>query len=291
MLKIAKHNSLACISFAMIFAQLFFPIKSFADEYASNNEVIKEIEKTLLFDKESRQKLDVYEKRRSSKKSDYTINTSDNSLDEKSDSKVEIIAVDTKSENFGLREKEKLAYNASTIGQYEVAVELYKQIIAAEPENSYSKFSLALIYQKLGQISQAKTIYRDLLKTNPENEEEIVGNLLAILIEESPKDALYLLSRLTAQNPKSAYILAQSAIVYDKMKKYDQAIALLNRAVVLEPKNYTYKYNLAVIYDKSSQSDKALELYSEVAANYSDNNQLISIEQIQKRIQTIKSKI
>ena len=66
-----------------------------------------------------------------------------------------------------------------------------------------------------------------LLKTNPTNQEEIIGNLLSVLVEESPRDAVYLLSRLTVQNPESAYIFAQAAVAYDRIKNYDQAIILL----------------------------------------------------------------
>lgn len=264
--------------------------KAFAADYASTDEVVKEIEKTLLFDKDSREKIDVYKKKKITKKSDFTMSAGEEK-DAESTSEIDIVVVDYKAENFDLREKEKLAYNAAIVGQYEVAIELYKQVIAVEPNNVYSKFSLAVVYQKLGQTRQAKTLYRDLLKNNPDNQEEIVGNLLAILIEESPKDASYLLSRLSAQNPDSSYILAQAAIAYDKTKNYPQAISLLERVVAMEPSNVTYKYNLAVIYDKTDQDDKAVNLYSDVVENYSSNTTIASLEQIEKRIQSLKNKI
>jgi tetratricopeptide (TPR) repeat protein len=289
MLKIGKPKIIACF-FAAIFVQLFSDQSFAVIENNSNNDLIKEIEKTLLFDKDSREKINVYQKKSVKKKSDYTIGAA---LERgaSANNNIDIVVVDPKSENFDLREKEKLAYNAALVGQYEVAVELYKQVVVAEPDNSYSKFSLAVVYQKLGQITQAKALYRDLLKSDPANEEEIIGNLLAILIEESPKDALYLLSRLTAQNPKSAYVLAQAAIVYDKIKNYDQAINLFQKAIDLDPKNLGYKYNLAVIYDKTSQFDKALDFYLEVEKDYSDDQQLIAIDQVQKRIQAIRNKV
>ncbi len=266
----------------------FFCAESFAEDSSINNDIVKEIEKTLLFDKYSREKINVYKASKLKKKSDYTIGQD---FEEKKNKEIDIVIVDSKAENFDLRQKEKLAYNAVLIGQYEVALELYKQVIAAEPNNYYSRFSLAVVYQKLGQINQAKKIYRDLLKIDSTNEEEVIGNLLAILIEESPKDSLYLLSRLTTQNPKSAYVLAQASVAYEKMKNYDQAIKLLQKALEIDPENFVYKYNLAVIYDKTSNTQEALNLYQEVAKNYSSQDQLISIDQIEKRIQSIKNKI
>jgi tetratricopeptide (TPR) repeat protein len=273
----------------LFFIAFQIPLSSFAQSSVSNVDVIQEIEKSLLFDKESREKMDFFQKKKSGK-SDIVINQA-GSLGQDEKSAVEITIVDPKSENFNIREKEKLAYNATLIGQYEVAIELYKQVIALEPTNLYSKFSLAVVYQQIGQYRQAKSLYYELLKTNPANEEEIVGNLLSILVEESPKDAVYLLSRLTTENPKSAYILAQAAIAYDKVKNYDQAISLFQRAISLDEDNLGYKYNLAIIYDKTSDREKALELYSSVAKNYSGEDQSIPIDQVQKRIESIRSKL
>jgi tetratricopeptide (TPR) repeat protein len=262
---------------------------SFAQISASDIDIANEIEKSLLFDKSSRQQIDLY-KKKSSKKSDITINYDDSANPEKK-SKVEITVVDPKDGNFNIREKEKLAYNAALVGQYEVAIELYKQVLKLDPKNTYNKFSLAVVYQKVGQYTQAKNIYRTLLKTSPANEEEIVGNLLSIMIEESPKDAIYLLSRLAVQNPKSAYIFAQAGTAYDKIKNYDQAVIMFEKAIALDASNLEYKYNLAIVYDKAADYEKALELYSVVAKDYSNEDQTISIDQVNKRIQSIKSKI
>ncbi len=280
-------------SFAILALLISLQITSFSASASSSentNDVVKEIEKTLLFDKESREKIDVYKQKKSSKKSDFTITAGDQESS-KEDSEIEIIVVDPKAENFDLREKEKLAYNAALVGQYEIAIELYKQVIAAEPDNTYSKFSLAVVYQKLGQNSQAKTLYRDLLKLNLDNQQEVIGNLLSILIEESPKDATYLLSRLTTQNPDSAYILAQAALAYDKNKDYQKAVELLERSSAIDPDNVGYKYNLAVAYDKTSQIEKAIELYSYVEENHSNNNPSINLENVQERLKALRGKL
>ena len=294
MLKISNSKNLSLL-FAAIVIQLFSYNAVAAESNVSTSDIVKEIEKTLLFDKESREKIDVYKKDKSLKKSDYNITAGiaepDKKIKGKKDNQeIEIVIIDAKSENFDLREKEN-PYNSVLIGQFEVAIEIYKQVLMVEPNNQYSKFSLAVVYQKLGQNRQAKILYRDLLKAEATNQEEIVGNLLSILIEESPKDAAYLLSRLTAQSPKSAYVLAQAAIVYDKINNYSNAAILLQRAIDLDPTNISYKYNLAIIYDKMARDDEAVALYAEVVESYNDEDQSISIDKVQKRIQAIKSKI
>jgi tetratricopeptide (TPR) repeat protein len=261
-----------------------------AEEFVSTTDIVKEIEKTLLFDKDSREQVDFY-KSKKTRSSDFNMVAGNPESAPQANSAIAISVTDAKSENMDLAEKQKIAYNAVLIGQYEVAIEIYKKVLAADPTDTYSKFSLAIVYQKIGQFRQAKTLYHELLKTNPANQEEIIGNLLAILVEESPRDAIYLLSRLTVQNPKSSYILAQAAMAYDKIKNYDQAIALLEKAIALEPSNLGYKYNLAVIYDKMSNYEKALDLYANVAKNSASDNPLVPFDQVRKRIESIRNKL
>ncbi|MDX2083006.1 MAG: tetratricopeptide repeat protein [Rickettsiales bacterium] len=276
-------------SFLLFFVFILAADISHADQsYVDNPQLVQEIEKTLLFDKDSRQQIDFYKPKKNQKKSDIVIDRGDKSFN--AESSVKIIVVDPKTSDSEIREKEKLAYNSALIGQYEVAIELYKQVLNAEPDNYYAKFSLAVVYQKLGQYRQAKTAYYQLLKADVDNKEEIIGNLLAILVDESPKDALYLLSRLTIENPKSSYILAQAALAYDKAKNYDQAIILLKKAIIYDDKRPDYKYNLAVIYDKIADYSSALSLYSEVLKNSDGSDQSIPVDQIKKRIEFIRKK-
>lgn len=255
-----------------------------SSNYITTDAIAKEIEKTLLFNKESREKIDFYKKKR---KSDVIVSDQDSKSSKDS---IDIAVFEPKSQNSIVREQEKLAYNASVVGQYEVSIELYKKVLAAEPNNVYSKFSLAVVYQKIGQFRQAKALYSQLLKEESVDKEEIIGNLLAIMVEETPKDTVYLLNRLAAENPDSSYILAQSAIAYDKIKNYDQAISLLKKAITLDPNRIDYKYNLAVIYDKTSDFENALGLYSEVTKGYTDENSSIQIDQVNQRVEAIRSK-
>ncbi len=266
------------------------------DEYVSTNDIVKQIEKSLIFDKESKQRIDVYKSRQDSKSPDISIESgkSDVLTINESDinSGMEIVIVDEKKENFDIKEKERLAYNSAMIGQYEVAIQIFKQIIKDQPDNTYAKFSLATVYQKIGQYRQAKNLYHELLKSNYENKDEVLGNLFTILVDESPRDSIYLLSRLSIQNPESPIILAHSALAFEKIKNYDKAISYFLKAINLDDSNISYKFNLAIIYDKSGKFEKALEMYSEVVKNYfNTNNNSIPIETVKKRIETIRNKL
>ncbi len=265
-------------------SSLLFNNKVYAQDSVSTAQAMEEIEKALV---------------NSSQKSKIKASTSELSIDRaeaKDDPdapKLEIVAVEPKT-NQKNADKSKLAYNAMIIGQYEVAVELYKKILISEPKNQYIRFSLAVCYHKLGQYKQAKNLYYQLLKSDYEDEDEVVGNLLELIVEESPTDAVYMLAKLTSQSPNSAYILARSAMSYDKLKRSDQAILLLNRAIALDPNEIEYKFNLAVIYDKAKEYSKALNLYQDVIDNYTNSNDIdrsVPIVQVRQRAEYIKNKI
>ena len=265
-------------------SSLLFNNKVYAQDSVSTAQAMEEIEKALV---------------NSSQKSKIKASTSELSIDRaeaKDDPdapKLEIVAVEPKT-NQKNADKSKLAYNAMIIGQYEVAVELYKKILISEPKNQYIRFSLAVCYHKLGQYKQAKNLYYQLLKSDYEDEDEVVGNLLELIVEESPTDAVYMLAKLTSQSPNSAYILARSAMSYDKLKRSDQAILLLSRAIALDPNEIEYKFNLAVIYDKAKEYPKALNLYQDVIDNYTNSNdidQSVPIVQVRQRAEYIKNKI
>lgn len=261
----------------------------------STNDIIREIEKTLLFTDEEKMQMDsspVSTAKKMGKKTDFVLKAGDVSEDDL-DKEVNMTMTENRNVvNISTRTKEKMAYNAVTSGQYEVAIELYKQVVAAEPKNNYALFSLAAIYQKMGQFKQAKASYYKLLQNNPENKEEIISNILATLAEESPRDALYLLSRLVSSHPQSPYLLMQAALANSNVKNYEQAINLLQQAIILTPDRLDYKYNLAVIYDKSGNYEKALPAYLEIVklAGNNDNSE-IALKAVQDRIATIKEKI
>jgi Flp pilus assembly protein TadD len=260
----------------------------------STNEIMQEIEKTLLFSDTEKTAINFDKNKDSKKNSSINLTAGLSNQNPAAKPLVDIAVAEPIITSLDIREKERLAYNAIATGQYEVAIELYKNVIEAESDNGYAKFALAVVYQKIGQTRQSKVLYYQLLKDNNGNKEEIIGNLLSILVEESPRDAIYLLSRLVAQNPKSAYIAAQASIAYGNIKNYDRAIEVLQRAVALDPERLDYKYNLAVIYDQTASYDKALEMYSEVSKNYDENDKLASaipIYQIRNRIESIKNKI
>jgi hypothetical protein len=130
--------------FIVIFGIVFSKINLvLAENVFDNNSVAKDIEKSLLFDKQAREQFNIYSDEAppsketiksimigSKEKPDIKKNKKDKEKDKESD--LDIAVTDKTKINYKLKEKEKLAYNAVLAGQYEIAIELYKSVLAKE---------------------------------------------------------------------------------------------------------------------------------------------------------------
>jgi tetratricopeptide (TPR) repeat protein len=284
LLNILKKSAKKIIFGAFSLLIILFMVKqSFAQGTVATTDIINQIEKVLTSPEGS-----IILNRKS------TINIDKTPAEpgaEDGEKRIDI-QVTEKRDDKANRVKEKLAYNATMSGQYEVSLELYKQILRAEKTNNYAKFGLATSYHKLKQYKQAKAAYYDLLYAEIDNKDEVVGNLLEILVEESPKDAKYVLVRLSSQSPNTHYILARSALTYNKLGKPDEAILLLKRAIAINPQNMQYKLNLAIILDQNDESGVALQYYRQVLRHYissGSQDQETDLSSIRQRINFIEN--
>ncbi len=181
------------------------------------------------------------------------------------------------------------AYNALIAGHTEEAVEIYRDVLSINPNNTTALFGIATTYHRLGQLSRAREYYGRIIALDPRHPEAI-GNYLSLLAEESPREALKQLSELEKHNPGYAPVVAQLAAIYEKMGDYDMALKKIKRAVNLSPENLSYLYNYAVLLDKDKKWDDAAKVYHQLIAA-SDRGQTIpgNVSAIQERLTFIMS--
>ncbi|MFT4718254.1 MAG: tetratricopeptide (TPR) repeat protein [Rickettsiales bacterium] len=266
---------------------LLISSKTLANEALSNQKIIGDIERHLFFDKETNKVATT----------ESTYDGGDTIFEEDArefKSKFDIIAIDANFDTIS-EEKKKLAHNASLIGHYEVSIKLYKEILAKDKFSDSAKFGLAFSYQNLHQYSEAKDLYYDLLKTGKKiNKDQVVDNLLSIIIEENPKEAIFFLTKLSAQHPNSASLIAKSALTYAKINKPKRAIDLMQKALFLDPGNFQYQYNLAIMLDKDKNYQDAKSLYNKILSKLSRSKSEkldISLDAIYKRTKYLERSI
>ena len=207
------------------------------------------------------------------------------------DKKIEVKAQKVKEDKRLTALKQK-AYDAINIGQYEIAVKLYKQVLEKDRKDTYAILGLATAYQYLGDYLQAKPLFLDIIDKFPDDQ-QIMANLLNIMIQESPNEEVYLISNIDDKNTNSHLFQAQASLAYTKIKNYDIAIDNIEKALSLDNNNVEYKYNLAVLYDLTGNLTQAKNLYTDVLDYYASNNNIIynlPVGEVKRRVELLSLK-
>ena len=257
---------------------------------AKNLDIISKIEQNLIYNVKSSDKLNKKieitkgswsneDLKESVVKKDFKIT--------KTSKKVEELNVEKTERDNKIASLKDQAYQAIQLKEYEIAIKLYKEVLRLNSKDNFTKLSLATTYHILGQYTQAKPIYIELLPVFP-NSEQLISNLLSIMIQESPYEAIYLLPALANKYSNSAVIQAQTSIAFSSVERYDEAIKYIRNAIYLNENNIEYKYNLAVLYDITKNYNKAYASYKDVYNNIKSNPvPSISIKVIEERMKTI----
>jgi len=183
------------------------------------------------------------------------------------------------------------AYNALIAGNQEDAVNIYKEVLAVQPNNKLALFGLATTYHRAGQLQLARPLYGQLLAIDPNNVEGL-NNFLVLIADESPQSALAELDKLEQTHPGFSPVPAQIATIYEKAGDYDKAIAAMGRAIDLSPENLKYRYNMAIMLDKKGDWADAAVFYQQlIAAGERGAILPTSSEEIQNRLTFIRSNV
>lgn len=183
------------------------------------------------------------------------------------------------------------AYHASTSGQVEAALTIYKVALKQDEQNQNILYALASIYHRLSQFTEAKLYYQKLLTINPDYTKAL-NNYLLLLSEESPMDALTELKKMEVDNPEYSPVVAQIGMIYARIGEYDLAEKNLKKALILSPEVLNFRYNLAVVYDQMKRYKEAATLYQQLLDMESAGQSLPqSKEAIRDRLMHIRSKI
>ncbi|MDX1949286.1 MAG: tetratricopeptide repeat protein [Rickettsiales bacterium] len=154
----------------------------------------------------------------------------------------------------------KDAFDALSMGLYEVAVTYYKQVLEILPNDKNALFGLATSYHRAKQFSNAKEIYKKIINDDIENTDAL-NNYIILLSEEYGDSAIPKLEKLWQENKEISVIPAHIANLYYAKNDLKKAIEYYFQAVSVAPENVDYKYNLAVLLEKYGASDLAVKYY------------------------------
>jgi tetratricopeptide (TPR) repeat protein len=167
----------------------------------------------------------------------------------------------------------KNAYEALKLGQYESAIEYYKEVLAVNPKNNNARFGLATSYHKSRQLDNAKNEYLKIINENPKFW-PAVNNYIMLVTEEDPASSISKLEELQERNPSFAAIPAQLGSLYFNKGDYEKAAKNYIEALKIESGNIDYKYNLAITLEKAGNFRDAAEVYRSLLEDYSKGKEI-----------------
>lgn len=155
------------------------------------------------------------------------------------------------------------AYRALLRGDYHSALASYGRVLEEDPRSLPALLGRAAALHKLRRLDDARVAYERVLALDPRNREALT-NLLAIIGQAAPQEALQRLQALERTAPDFTPVLAQIALVYGQLGMDAEAIRYLRRAVAQDSGNLPYVYNLAILLDRAGEREAAARAYRAV---------------------------
>ena len=144
---------------------------------------------------------------------------------------------------------------------FEVALNLYRELVTLDPDNSNYRSKLARLLEWDGRHLSALNEYLTILEQDRKNAHaaQEAGNIFFTIGEYERALGMYQLSAKFSR--ETASLFAQIGEVYNKQSQHDKAVAACRKAIRLDPKDEKAHYQLGLAYAKLKKRDLALEEY------------------------------
>ncbi len=156
-------------------------------------------------------------------------------------------------------EEARLAVGTAMRGKlYQDAVAWAREALARFPGDGELTFSLAAALERAGQFAEAEKVFRQLLAAEPENAAAL--NYLGYMFAdrgENLAEAKELIEKAVALDPLSGAYLDSLGWVYFRLGDWDRAEKYLTQAASLEPFDATVHEHLGDLFQARGQVEKA----------------------------------
>jgi tetratricopeptide (TPR) repeat protein len=191
------------------------------------------------------------------------------------------------------------------LGNYDIAIQLFKQLLTKEPENDAACYELANIlnlqnnsedaltyakkassidpsnlwyqiqlaefYQKNGEYDESEKIYELLVKKEPNNLEYRFQLALAYILIGKYTDAVNEYNFIENTIGVTEDISLQKQKIYLELNDFDNAVKESEKLIASDPDEGRYYAILAELYMSNNMPDKAYEVYKEIAERFPDD--------------------
>ncbi|HEX3738461.1 MAG TPA: DUF3857 domain-containing protein [Terriglobales bacterium] len=146
-------------------------------------------------------------------------------------------------------------------GNYQVAVDLFKRVVAADPKHKTAWMDLGRSYMLLRQTDDAIVAFQKQADLNPYDEYAYGALGWAYTTARKYDDAAAAFNKSLEIDPLSEYAHAALGGMYSESHQYDKAVPELEKAVSLKSDDAALQISLGDAYLNLGQDDKALAAF------------------------------
>ncbi|MBD3367638.1 MAG: tetratricopeptide repeat protein [Candidatus Eisenbacteria bacterium] len=144
-------------------------------------------------------------------------------------------------------------------GDFEGAVEAFREAIEADPEYGPAYVSLGTAYMRLDRLAEAARVFRRAIEIDPENASAHVGLGQTLKLQSNPDAAIEALEKALELDPSSADAAYTLALTYLDTGDLEQELEYLERTIAINPRNSLAQSRLADIYLSQERYPEAIQ--------------------------------
>lgn len=154
-------------------------------------------------------------------------------------------------------------------GQWDPAIEEFKEAIKANPNSFEAHYGLGYAYFKQRKLEEAAQSYEQALTLSPERLD--IQYSLGLAYQEMGRleKALKAYQEILQKDPAAYQVYNNVGIIHWQMGDRDKAVAVLKKAIEIRPDYYPSYVNLARVYESQGKIDLARKQYEYVKKNAS----------------------
>jgi tetratricopeptide (TPR) repeat protein len=145
---------------------------------------------------------------------------------------------------------------------FEMAVELYRQVLQKNPGHRDALFQLSSIYMEQSAYAQAYPLVLKLVKGDPRDPQSLVNLAIAEIALGRPEKAVANLDQaLSLAEPPRFEIYFHQGVALSRLERLEEAITWYKKSQDLQPGHAHLLFNMAVTFDKLERYENALDCY------------------------------
>ena len=177
------------------------------------------------------------------------------------------------------------AYTAYRAGDDPRALQLYNQVLEAEPGNRNARLARAAIYMQNGDANAAVADYQALLEANPKDS-MAMSSLLAVA-NYSPQEVESQLKLMIYDEPDSPHLNFALGNAYGAQNRWKEAQRHYFTALQTNPQDPNYAYNLAISLEHISQPASAATFYQRALDNFENGLATFNRDIVSQRLEVL----